>query len=302
MLEEAGFVVDTQKVNQEDLPSRLNEYDAIIVRSATTVRKELIDQCPNLKVIARGGVGMDNIDVDYARNKGLTVINTPAASSLSVAELVFSHIFSLSRFLHRSNREMPVSGDTDFKNLKKNYAGGNELRGRTLGVIGMGRIGRETAQIGLRLGMKVIGTDPMVDQAELQVDLHPDHGATLKVEINTIELNELLAEADIISLHIPGGQGAVLGEEEIAKMKKGVILINAARGGVIDEDALLAGLESGQIAAAGLDVFTNEPTPRKDLINHPKISVSPHIGASTHQAQEKIGIELAEKITEALSK
>lgn len=302
MLEEAGFVVDTQKVNQEDLPSRLNEYDAIIVRSATTVRKELIDQCPNLKVIARGGVGMDNIDVDYARNKGLTVINTPAASSLSVAELVFSHIFSLSRFLHRSNREMPVLGDTDFKNLKKNYAGGNELRGRTLGVIGMGRIGRETAQIGLRLGMKVIGTDPMVDQAELQVDLHPDHGATLKVEINTIELNELLAEADIISLHIPGGQGAVLGEEEIAKMKKGVILINAARGGVIDEDALLAGLESGQIAAAGLDVFTNEPTPRKDLINHPKISVSPHIGASTHQAQEKIGIELAEKITEALSK
>lgn len=301
MLEEAGFVVDTQKINQEDLPSRLNEYDAIIVRSATTVRKELIDQCPNLKVIARGGVGMDNIDVEYARSKGLTVINTPAASSLSVAELVFSHIFALSRYLHRSNREMPASGHTDFKNLKKSYAGGNELKGKTLGVIGMGRIGSETAQIGLRLGMKVIGTDPMVDQAELQVDLHPSYGEILKVKINTIELDELLAEADIISLHIPGGQGAVLGKEEIAKMKKGVVLINAARGGVIDEDALLEGLQSGQVAAAGLDVFTNEPTPREDLINHPDISVSPHIGASTHQAQEKIGIELAEKITEALA-
>src|SRR5699024_4424464 len=302
MLEEAGFLVDTEKINQEDLPSKLNDYDAIIVRSATTVRKDLIDQCPNLKVIARGGVGMDNIDVEYAREKGLAVINTPAASSLSVGELVFGHIFSLARFLHQANRDMPQSGNTEFKKLKKNYAGGIELRGKTLGVIGLGRIGRESAQIGLALGMKVIGTDPMVDQVELKVDLHPSFDQSVAVTIDTIGLDELLAEADIITLHIPGGPVAVLGEAEIGKMKKGVILINAARGGVIDEDALLKGLESGQIAAAGLDVFKNEPTPREELINHPKISVSPHIGASTHQAQEKIEIELAEKITEALAK
>lgn len=300
MLEEAGFQVDTEKINQEDLPSRLNAYDAIIVRSATTVRKDLIDQCPNLKVIARGGVGMDNIDVEYAREKGLAVINTPAASSLSVGELVFGHIFSLARFLQQSNRDMPTSGNTEFKKLKKNYAGGIELSGKTLGVIGLGRIGREAAQIGLGLGMKVIGTDPMMDRVELKVDLHPSHGQSMTVTIDTISLDELLAEADVITLHIPGGPVAVLGKEEISKMKKGVILINAARGGVIDEDALLEGLESGQIAGAGLDVFKNEPTPRPDLINHPKISVSPHIGASTHQAQEKIGIELAEKITAAL--
>lgn len=302
MLEEAGFEVDVRKISQEDLPGRLNDYDAIIVRSATKVRKELIDQCPNLKVIARGGVGMDNIDVEYARGKGLTVINTPAASSLSVAELVFGHIFSLVRFLQQSNRDMPAAGNTEFKKLKKSYAAGMELHGKTLGVIGMGRIGRESAQIGLSLGMKILGTDPMVDQVTLAVNLHEDYGQSLEVKVDTVEMDELLANADIITLHVPGGKKAVLGEAEIAKMKKGVILVNAARGGVIDEEALLAALDSGQVAAAGLDVFVGEPEPRKDLLNHPKISVSPHIGASTSQAQENIGVELAEKITQALKK
>jgi len=300
MLEKAGFQVDLERIPQEELKEKLNDYDAIIVRSATKVRQDLIDQCPNLKVIARGGVGMDNIDVEYARNKGLTVVNTPAASSRSVAELVFGHILSIVRSIHLSNREMPQSGHSEFKKLKKSYSSGQELRGKTFGVIGLGRIGREAAQIALGLGMKVVGTDPLVDEVTLEVALHPSYDKKLSVSIPTVSLDELLSEADVITLHVPGGAKAILGADEIAKMKKGVILVNAARGGVIDEDALVDGLESGHVAGVGLDVFVNEPTPRQDLLNHPKVSDTPHIGASTNQAQENIGIELAEQIIAAL--
>lgn len=298
LLEKAGFQVDLETIPQDQLNERLPEYDAIIVRSATKVRKDLIDRCPNLKLIARGGVGMDNIDVEYARNKGLTVVNTPAASSQAVAELVFGHILSLARFMHLSNREMPRTGNTEFKKLKKSYAAGRELRGRTFGVIGLGRIGRKAAEIALGMGMKVIGSDPVVNEVTLQVELHPDYDQKLSVTIQTIPLDDLLKEADVITLHVPGGK--VLGAEELAKTKKGVILVNAARGGVIDEDALLAALESGQVGGVGLDVFVNEPTPRQELLDHPKVSDSPHIGASTSQAQENIGIELAEQIIAVL--
>lgn len=298
MLEEAGFQVDTTNIPQDQLPERLNEYDGVIVRSATKIRKDLIDQCPNLKVIARGGVGMDNIDVDYARNKGLTVVNTPAASSQSVAELVFGHALSLSRFIHLSNREMPQSGQSEFKKLKKAYSAGRELRGKTFGVVGLGRIGRKAAEMALGLGMKVVGTDPMIDEVTLEVGLHPAYEQKMTVTIPSVSLDEVLAQSDVITLHVPGG--TILGAEELAKTKKGVILVNAARGGVIDEDALLAAIESGQVAGAGLDVFVNEPTPRQDLLTHPRISVTPHIGAATNQAQENIGIELAEQIVDAL--
>lgn len=298
MLEEAGFQVDTTNIPQDQLPERLNEYDGVIVRSATKIRKDLIDQCPNLKVIARGGVGMDNIDVDYARNKGLTVVNTPAASSQSVAELVFGHALSLSRFIHLSNREMPQSGQSEFKKLKKAYSAGRELRGKTFGVVGLGRIGRKAAEMALGLGMKVVGTDPMIDEVTLEVGLHPAYEQKITVTIPSVSLDEVLAQSDVITLHVPGG--TILGAEELAKTKKGVILVNAARGGVIDEDALLAAIESGQVAGAGLDVFVNEPTPRQDLLTHPRISVTPHIGAATNQAQENIGIELAEQIVDAL--
>ncbi len=243
---------------------------------------------------------MDNIDVDYARNKGLTVINTPAASSQSVAELVFGHVFSIMRSIHLSNREMPQSGHTEFNRLKKAYSKGQELRGKTFGVIGLGRIGREAAEIALGLGMKVVGVDPMVDEVTLEVELHPAYSQKLTVTIPTVSLDELLKEADVITLHVPGGDKALLGAVEIKKMKKGVILVNAARGGVIDEDVLVEALESGQVAGAGLDVFVNEPTPRQDLLNHPRVSYTPHIGAATDQAQEKIGIELAEQIITAL--
>ena len=296
LLEEAGYQVETNKIAQEDLAAKLPNYDAICVRSATKVRTALIDQCPNLKAICRGGVGLDNIDVAHAKSKGIQVINTPAASSKSVAELAFGHMFSLSRFLHLSNREMPADGNTAFKKLKKSYAKGQELSRRTLGIIGFGRIGQETAKIGLGLGMNVLPVDLMLDDATIQLTFQGNKEITVSVKIDTVEMDEMLAKADYISLHVPSLGKALLGKEEMAKMKDGVILVNTARGGTIDEDALLEALESGKVGGAGLDVFDNEPTPRADLLNHPRISVSPHIGASTQEAQRNIGLELAEKL------
>ena len=299
-LEEAGYDVVTDRIAQEDLPRELPDFDAICVRSATKVRKDLIDQCPRLKVIARGGVGLDNIDVDYARSKGIEVINTPAASSKSVAELVFGHFFTLARFLHQANRDMPQRGGTDFKKLKKNYAGGIELRGKKLGIIGFGRIGQETARIGLGLGMHVLPVDPYTDKATLRLDI----AATDQVihhDVHTVELDEMLAEADFVTLHVPSMGQPILDAAAFDKMKDGVIIVNAARGGVVDEQALLDALESGKVAAAGLDVFENEPTPRAELLQHERISVTPHIGASTHEAQANIGTEMAAKIIAAFS-
>ncbi len=295
MLEEAGYEVNTNKIAQEDLPSQLPDYDAICVRSATKVRTDLIDQCPNLKIIARGGVGLDNIDVDHAKSKGIEVINTPAASSKSVAELVFSHLFSLARSLHLSNRDMPSKGDSEFKKLKKAYSKGLELRGKTIGIIGFGRIGQETAKIALGLGMNVLPVDLYIKEATITLEI-PQADFDVEVNLPTVDMEDMLVEADFISLHVPFLGKPVLGKEEFAAMKDGVIVLNAARGGTIDEDALLAALESGKVSAAGLDVFENEPTPRKDLLNHPRVSVSPHIGASTMAAQRNIGLELAEKI------
>jgi len=299
LLEKAGFTVVTDKVAQDVLAAELNEkkFVGLTVRSATKVRKEVIDACPGLKVIGRGGVGMDNIDVDYARSKGIHVINTPAASSNSVAELVFAHLFNAVRFLYDSNRQMPVNGNTKFEELKKAYAKGTELRGKTIGIVGFGRIGQYVAKIALGCGMKVMAYDPFVQQVKLDLEIHGLKDAS--VIINTGGMEELLSHSDFISMHVPGGK--VIGEAEIAKMKTGVVLVNAARGGVIDETALINGLNSGKIAHAGLDVFENEPKPSEALLKHPKISLTPHIGAATNEAQERIGVELAEKIIVALS-
>jgi D-3-phosphoglycerate dehydrogenase len=298
MMEEAGFTVSTTKIAQEDLINELPNFDAICVRSATKVRKDLIDACPNLKIVARGGVGMDNIDVDYARSKSIEVINTPAASSEAVAELAFGHIFNLSRFLHNSNREMNKG---DFKSLKKSYAKGSQLRGKTLGVIGLGRIGQETARIGISLGMTVLPVDKMIDKASIKLKLG-NGAADVSVDVDTVAMDDMLSKADYISVHVPfSGGKALIGTEEINKLKKGAILVNTARGGTFDEGALLAGLESGQLGGVGLDVFENEPNPLKELLNHPRISVSPHIGAATSEAQRNIGLELAEKIIKHLS-
>lgn len=299
LLEKAGFTVVTEKVAQESLAKELNEkgYVALTVRSATKVRKEVIDACPGLKAIGRGGVGMDNIDVDYARGKGLHVINTPAASSNSVAELVFAHLFNAVRFLYDSNRQMPVNGNTKFEELKKAYAKGTELRGKTIGIIGFGRIGQYVAKIALGCGMKVMAFDPFVKEARLDLEIHGLNNAS--VIIKTCSMDELLGASDFISMHVPGGK--VIGEAELAKMKNGVVLVNAARGGVIDEAALMNALNSGKVAHAGLDVFDNEPQPSDAILKHPRISLTPHIGAATNEAQERIGVELAEKMIAALS-
>lgn len=297
LLEDAGFEVSTEKVAQADLPNELPAYDVVIVRSATKIRKELIDVCPNLKIIARGGVGLDNIDVEYAKSKGIKVINTPAASSRSVAELAFGHMLSLARFLHLSNREMPQKGGSEFKGLKSKYGGGIELKGKTLGIVGFGRIGQEAARIALGMGMKVMPVDLYVDEATISIDLFEIDQASLSVKLNTVAMDKMLADSDFITVHVPSiGDKALLGPTEINKMKDGVILVNTARGGIIDEEALLQALDSGKVAGAALDVFNNEPTPNPALLNHSKISLSPHIGAATNEAQSNIGKELADQI------
>lgn len=295
LLQEAGYEVNTTKIPQDELPAKLPEYDVIIVRSATKVREALMDQC-NLKIVARGGVGLDNIDVDHAKSKGIEVINTPAASSQSVAELVFGHIFTLARSLHLSNRQMPGQGVSEFKKLKKSYAKGVQLRGKTLGVVGLGRIGRETARIGLGLGMRVLPVDLYIDKAQVPLNLYDQAGMDINVTLETVAMDYMLENSDFISLHVPAVGKALISTEEFKKMKNAAIIVNASRGGVIDEAALLEALDAGEIAGAGLDVFVNEPTPNEALLNHDKISVTPHTGASTLEAQRNIGLELAEKI------
>ncbi len=295
-LESNGYEVSTTNVAQEQLINHINEnqLDVLLVRSATTVRKDLIDACPSLKIIGRGGVGMDNIDVDYARDKGLHVINTPAASSSSVAELVFAHLYGGVRYLFDANRQMPLEGDTKFKVLKKNYAGGSELRGKTMGIIGFGRIGQETAKIALGVGMNVIAHDPFMEKAALKVALGND--VTVDYSIPMASFETVIRDADFISLHVPAQDKPVIGKKEFAMMKKGAGLINAARGGVIDEEALLDALDSGQLSFAGLDTFVNEPKPAMKVLMHPNVSLTPHIGAATKEAQDRIGTELAQQI------
>lgn len=292
MLEAAGFEVVTTHYKAEELEAELKNFDAITVRSATQVRKPLIDACPNLKVIGRGGVGMDNIDVAYAREKGLGVYNTPAASSRSVAELVTAHAFTLARQLHLANRAMPVTGNTEFAKLKKQCSEGNEVLGKTIGIIGFGRIGQEVARIALGLGMNVIASDPFVKEAKIVITI-PGSQQSISVDIHTTDIKTLLSQSDIITIHIPKADKPVIGKEELTILKKGVILINTARGGVFDEDALIEGLNSGQIGGAGIDVFVGEPSPRADILTHPRISLTPHVGGSTVEAQENVGRELA---------
>jgi len=299
-LEKGGFEVITTKVAQEQVANFINQNNitVLLVRSATKVRTDIIDACPELKIIGRGGVGMDNIDVDYAKSKGIHVINTPGSSSESVAELVFAHLFSGVRFLHDSNRTMPLEGDTNFNGLKKAYANGIELRGKTLGIVGMGRIGQATAKVALGLGMKVIGSDTHIQKVDVKVDFFDGQSITTTVVSQSLE--SVLKEADFITLHVPKQKEYLIGEKEIALMKDDVGIINCARGGVIDEVALVKALDSEKVLFAGLDVFENEPTPEMGILMHPKISLTPHIGAATQEAQDRIGAELAEQIIRIL--
>ena len=285
ILRKAGLEVDNIKLTPEELLSKISNYNAIIVRSATKVTKEVIDAGVNLKAIARGGVGLDNIDVAYAKEKGIPVLNTPGASSISVAELAIAHMFAVSRFLNLSNTEMRLG-----KWPKKEYAKGIELTGKTLGLLGFGNIGRETAKRAIGLGMKVIAFDPFVTSTDMDVKL--------------VTKDEIITQSDFISLHMPliKSEGPTLTSKEFAQMKKGVIIINCARGGVVSEKDLLEALNNNIVKYAGIDVFENEPVTEAQaaLIAHPRVSVTPHIGASTNEAQDRVGIEIAEKVVNQL--
>lgn len=300
LLEKNGFQVLTTTVAQEQLGNFINknEVTGLLVRSATKVNKELIDSCPSLKLIGRGGVGMDNIDVDYAKSKGLHVINTPAASSLSVAELVFAHLYGGVRFLYDANRNMPLEGDSKFKQLKKSYGKGKELAGKTLGIIGFGRIGQATAKLALGAGMKVLFFDPLLNEVSLMLTFFD--GQSVTFNLKKTEKEALLKESDFITVHVPAQKEYVLGKKEFEVMKDGVGIINAARGGVIDEVALVDALENDKVSFAGMDVYESEPNPEIRILMHPKISLTPHIGGATNEAQDRIGVELAEQIISRL--
>ena len=300
-LEEYGFEVDLTKVSQEQLVAYINDNQIIVilVRSATQVRADIIDNCPSIKIIGRGGVGMDNIDVDYAKSKGINVINTPAASSKSVAELVFSHLFGCVRFLHESNRSMPLDGDSKFKELKKAYAGGKELAGKKIGIIGFGRIGQEVAKIAIGIGMNVIFYDKFIQETSLDIEFFD--GQNIKFNLVSSKFDEVLKNSDFISVHIPASDKYIIDSIEIEKMKDGVGLLNLSRGGIVNEEELLKSINSGKVSFAGIDTFENEPVPSMKLLMNSNISLTPHIGAATSEAQDRIGVELADKINEILN-
>lgn len=283
ILRDHGIDFDIQHYELPDLIKAIPNYDGILVRSATTVTREVIEAGVNLKVIARGGAGIDNIDHQFAKSRGIPVLNTPAANSHSVAELVFAHLFALARFIPQANATM-----REGKWEKKAYAKGIELAGKTIGVVGFGKIGQIVAKLALGLGMKVIAYDVVPIKTDL--------------DVKAVSFEELLKNADFITLHVPKQSQPLIGAKEIALMKPGVYIINCARGNLIDEKALLDGLNSGQVGGAGLDVFAEEPTTNLELVRHPRVSCTPHTGASTVEAQDRVGVEIAEKIVATLKK
>ena len=302
-LKDAGIEFLDHTVAQEQLEKFINdnEVDVLLVRSATKVREDLINACPSLKIIGRGGVGMDNIDVEFARSKGLHVINTPLASSRSVAEMVFAHFFTLARNLHECNRLMPLEGDTEFKKLKKAFSNAIELEGKTLGVIGFGGIGQEVVKIGISLGMKVkvLTRNPKTETLTLSFF----DGQKVDFEItSTNDWDEFLNETDFISLNTPKTNEYILDVPQFEKMKDGVFIVNTARGGVINEVSLVNFIATGKVGGAALDVFESEPKPELVLLMNPSLSLSPHLGGNTVDAQEKIGVELADQIIEIKKK
>lgn len=296
LLKEADITVLDARVSAEHLSNFINEnnVDVLLVRSATQVRKNLIDECPNLKIIGRGGVGMDNIDVDYAIDKGIYIINSPKASCKSVAELVFAHFFSLARFLHESNRLMPLEGETKFNTLKKSFNNATELSGKTLGVIGMGNIGLEVIKIGICLGMSIVAYNRTPKTENVKISFFD--GQSLHFEIKSVNLDEVLKKSDFISINISNAEKYFIDNEQIAMMKEGVFIANTARGGVLNEVALIDAIERGKVAGAALDVLENEPNPEIEILMNPALSLSPHIGGNTREAQNRIAEELAEQI------
>jgi D-3-phosphoglycerate dehydrogenase len=280
----AGLHVDVRDdITPEELPTVLPAYEGMVVRSRTKVRQALIDVCPNLKVIVRGGVGLDTIDAEYARSKGITVMNTPMASSASVAELAIGYMFALARSTYQATSSMKAE-----KWEKKSFEG-DEIGGKTLGLVGIGNIGKEVARRANALGMTVVAYDPYVQQAD---------------GVKLVSLDELLAVADYISLHLPKTKesAGMIGKDQFAKMKNGVRIVNCARGGIIDETALYDALVGGKVAGAALDVYAEEPPTDWKLIKLPNVIGSPHIGAATHEAQGRVGAEVADKLIDFAKK
>ena len=296
-LEAMGCTVLTEKVSQDALAVFIHNenIDGLLVRSATTARKELIDACPNLKFIGRGGVGIDNIDAVYAREKGVDVFNTPASSSASVAELVMAMMFASNRFVYQAGGAMPVNGEETFEVLKKNYGKGKEVKGKTLGIVGLGRIGISLAEYALGCGMRVMFFDRSKEEETVTLNIN---GSPFEVKLNVSSFEEVLRGSDFISLHVPKqpNGSSVIGSAEFALMKKNAVVINTSRGGTINETELIEALDNGVIAGACLDVFENEPRPNAALLKHSKIITTPHIGAATAEAQERIGLEIAENV------
>lgn len=295
-LKEAGFEVFDVQVAQSQLASYINKnaIEVLLVRSATKITQDIIAECPTLKVIGRAGVGLDNIDLVAAKKAGIKVINTPSASAKAVAELAMAHLLGGIRFLHDANRSMPLEGDTNFKGLKKAFSLGRELSNKTLGIIGFGAIGQATAKLALGMGMKVIYHDPQVDSITLDLSFFDEQSLSFTLESKTKEF--VIKNSDYISLHLPSQEEYTISKEEMYQMKKGVGIINTARGSVLDTVALVEALDDEQVSFAGLDVFESEPSPEIQLLMHPKISLSPHIGGGTLEAQNRIGEELVDKI------
>lgn len=303
LLKDAGIEILEAKVSQEHLINFINEnkVDVLLVRSATKVKEDIIDACPGLKIIGRGGIGMDNINVEHAIEKGIYVINTPKASARSVAEMVFAHFFSLARFLHESNRLMPLEGETHFKALKKSFSSAVELEGKTLGVIGFGGIGQEVVKIGISLGMKIKVLTRKPKTEKITLDFFD--GQKLEFDISSeTDMDEFLTDVDFLTVNTPKTSEYLLDQNQFDKMKDGVFIVNTARGGVVNEVTLLDAIENGKVAGAALDVFESEPSPELALLMNPNLSLSPHLGGNTQDAQMKIGRELAEQIIEIKKK
>lgn len=296
LLVQNGHEVLTTKVAQEQLANYIqkNEIEILIVRSATKVTKEIINACPSLKCIGRAGIGLDNIDVSTAQSKQISVFHTPEASVNAVAELTIGHLLSGARYLHDANRNMPLDGDTQFNQLKKAFSNGLELKGKMLGIIGFGKIGKAVAQKALALGMEVIATAKERRTEDIELTFFNQQSITLA--INLLPLEELLPQADFISVHVPAQENYLLTQKEFEQMKHGVGIINTSRGEVINEVDLINYLENKKISFAGLDVFQDEPTPAVQLLMHADISLSPHIGGSTVESIERCSMELVERI------
>ncbi|PQJ23350.1 NAD(P)-dependent oxidoreductase [Tenacibaculum sp. SG-28] len=301
-LRAAGFEVIVTKVAQVQLENYIceNSIDAIVVNHNTGVTQELLEACPSIKLIACTRPNMDNIDIDYAYENGIHVVNATKATTIAVAELVFAHLFGMVRFLHQSNREMPLEGDSRFGDLKKQFSVGQELRGKTLGIIGLGKVGTEVAKIAVGIGMRVIATHSTKSENP-EVTLSFFDGQSITIPIATKKTEDVLKAADFISIHTPLLDDYVIGEKQLALMKDNVGIVNTAIGGVIDEIALVNAIKKGKVKYAGLDVYENQPTPEIQLLMNPEISLTPNIGGTTKESQERIGDEIAKQIIELLA-